>query len=191
MSSALVHFKNRHIATGRRDTRTKPFDDALQYRNAAFIEVNDTERDCYLRRLGEKLMSNPKQFWSYVDGQRKCAGCLWDMTLGQSGAYGNTAISNPFAQQFISAYSDAGWSPDALCFDAAFIGSDSEFLDRPLTCQEVLKALKRFNGSKGAGPDYLPPCFWKASSEVQSAPLTENFNGTIASGVFPSMWKLS
>lgn len=191
MSQALARLRNRRRAAGRRAAKTRSTEDVLQYHadNAAFIEQSEVEQAEYLRRLGEKLISDPRKFWAFVDERRKCAGFPPEMTLGQVEASGNLAISDLFAQHFSSVYSTDNWNSEALSFEASSIGSGSDQLSRPFTHQEVLKALKKLDAGKGAGPDLLPPRFWKAASDVLCAPLTVIFNASIACGVFPSRWK--
>ena len=55
----------------------------------------------------------------------------------------------------------------------------------------VLSHLNSLNPAKSIGPDALPARFLKEISDEIAAPLTDIFNHSLSSGVFPSEWKHS
>lgn len=80
-------------------------------------------------------------------------------------------------------------SAEALSFNAPSIGDNAADLERPFVVDEVLKTLSGLDQKKGAGPDGLPPRFWKGTAAAISAPLTAIYNASLSTGVFPQLWK--
>jgi hypothetical protein len=63
--------------------------------------------------------------------------------------------------------------------------------DINLTEEEILKGLLQLNPNKGAGSDEIPPAFLINCAESLVKPLHFIFNRSLATGIFPSKWKMS
>lgn len=58
-----------------------------------------------------------------------------------------------------------------------------------ITNDQVCKCLSKWKVKKGSGPDMVPSFILKSCRESLSEPLCFIFNESLASGIFPSMWK--
>ena len=57
------------------------------------------------------------------------------------------------------------------------------------TPQEVLKLINSLDPNKSCGPDQLPAKIIKLSAIIIAEPLSDLFNKSFRSGIFPAMWK--
>lgn len=64
-----------------------------------------------------------------------------------------------------------------------------EFNFRDILTEEVTTALLKLNGSKSCGPDKIPARILKDSNDVITPILTQIFNCSLHSGIFPDDWK--
>lgn len=60
-----------------------------------------------------------------------------------------------------------------------------------LTKEEVFRALKKLDTTKGCGPDVISPLLLKNCAEVLSTPLLHLFNSSLSTRIFPDRWKIS
>ena len=56
---------------------------------------------------------------------------------------------------------------------------------------EVCKKLSKINPLKAIGPDDIPNRIWKEFAPELAVPVTEIFNASFSSGLFPKLWKAS
>ena len=56
---------------------------------------------------------------------------------------------------------------------------------------DVKSALDMIDSNKGAGPDFVPPKFYKNCGKSLALPLQLLFNLSLQSGKFPSLWKVT
>lgn len=193
MSPYLTRLRNIKRAAGKRASVSHSLRDIMSYQtlNKEFFTRNSLEHANYVRQQGQKLINDPKSFWSFINDKRKCAGIPDEMTLGDVTARGTEETANILARHFSSVYSDnSNINDEALQFDDATISSDSN-MSQPFTPNDVESILKRLDINKGAGPDQLPPRFWRSLSDSLSQPLTLIFNASLSLGTFPSVWKIA
>lgn len=192
MSPSLIRLRNIKRAAGKRANRSHSLSDIVAYQelNKEFTERNCQEYTMYVRRQGQKLISDPKKFWSFIDERRKCSGLPNEMSLDDESANGSVNTANLIARHFSSVYSmNQTVQREALNFSAPSIDRNAR-LSEPLNNGEVVFALKQLNANKGAGHDEFPPRFWKELADELSKPLTTIFNSSLTYGVFPSFWKI-
>lgn len=108
------------------------------------------------------------------------------MSLGEHVAHGDQEAANLLAEHFMTTFTNTGgYLVDALRFDAPVINDQLPTLDQPFEEDQVRDALLALDENKGAGPDGLPPVFWKKTASVMATPLTKLFNASLLTGVFP------
>ena len=98
-------------------------------------------------------------------------------------------ISELFSVYFGSVF-DRPTDRNGLISDMPVV-SDFTLSNIVLGEQDVLIKLKQLDGHKGAGPDGIPPVFLKNCAKELSSPLTFIFNRSLASGIFPTLWKMA
>ena len=60
-----------------------------------------------------------------------------------------------------------------------------------VSVDEVKKALSSIDGTKGSGPNSIPPSVIKNCSHSLAQPIANIFNRSLSEGVFPSEWKVA
>ena len=96
-----------------------------------------------------------------------------------------------FAQHFSSIFTPKpAHSDEALTFTAAQI-EHPDSLCNPFTKAEVLQVLSHLDTGKSTGPDDIPASFWKRTAECVASPLTQLFNESLSTGIFPTEWKIA
>lgn len=60
-----------------------------------------------------------------------------------------------------------------------------------MTKDEVLRALRKLDKTKGSGPDGVSPLLLKNCAKVLSTPLLHLFNLSLSTRTFPNRWKIS
>ena len=66
-----------------------------------------------------------------------------------------------------------------------------KFIINPTEPKEIELIIKEFDPSKGVGPNSLPPKILKLISPLISKPLTDIFNKSFKTGIFPDLLKIS
>lgn len=195
LSPALARLRNQRRSAGRRAARSKQFTDIAHYHvlNDLFNERNKEAYQDYVREKGKQLKSDPSKFWSFIDEKRKRNDIPQSMKLDNDEAHDPINIANLLSRNFESAFTaqidDDTTTAAALDFDSNLV--DNAPLNSPVTEKEVLDALKQLNGKKGAGPDGIPPIFWKKTASFVHKPLTNIFQKSLSLGEFPSVWKVA
>jgi len=75
--------------------------------------------------------------------------------------------------------------------DDAYDDEYVEMLDRPISKEEVLIAIRRLKAGKSAGPDYLIAEFFKAAADDIVDFLVKLFNTLFDKGIYPTSWSES
>lgn len=147
------------------------------------------EREChdaYIARMEESILTNPKQFWTYMKQNR--ANSTYPATMSYAGTVASSGenicelFSSFFHSTFLSSSSDTihDNNPRQSCSDIATVRIDKD---------EVVKLLRSLDVSKSAGPDLLPAIFFvKCASEI-SIPVSILFRRSIDEGIMPIVWK--
>lgn len=68
---------------------------------------------------------------------------------------------------------------------------DKEFLDNPITKEEILEAIGDMNNGRAPGPDGLPAQFYKVFKNKLVQPLINMFNESCESGILPDSLRLA
>lgn len=153
-------------------------------------------RECLKRfktNASETLRSNPKHFWSYVNGLKSNSSSLPNqMYLGDTIATGgqHVYICNLFSSHFLSVYSASppfGNTPQ--CSRAVENLNSLVLSSIELSEKEIYQSLIQLDSNKGAGPDGIPPLFLKKCAKYLAEPLTYIYNKSLCLGCFPAKWK--
>lgn len=191
LSPALNRLRNIRRSVGRSAAKSKHFEDIAYYHIASdlFTIQNKKAYQDYVRNKGEQLKSDPSKFWSFIDEKRNRNDLPQSMNFNNAEADNPFDVANLLSQHFKSVFtSDVEndvETTEALNFESQTI--ENESLNSPVTEKEVLDALKQLNGKKGAGPDGIPPVFWKKVAAFVSKPLTNIFQTSLTTGIFPTI----
>lgn len=102
------------------------------------------------------------------------------MSLGERVARGDQEAANLLAEYFVTTFTNTGTYPeDALWFDVPTTNIHRLDLDQPFEEAQVRDALLVLDSGQGAGPDGIPPDFWKRTASVLASPLTTLFNASL------------
>ena len=149
--------------------------------NSRFNREKNRAYKSYAKQQGKKLIRDPK---------RECTSLPAEMSFGSQGSRSKKQIADFFATHFKTAFTDeTSFSSEALNFSPTTLPAGEADLHQPFTLHEVRSVMKSLDVSKGAGPDDLPPSFWKRTALVLAEPLMMLFNLSLSSGCFPSVWK--
>lgn len=190
-SPALIHiFKNKNKAW----LRWKTYQNVSDYNTFSLLRERFKEqcRVCYkayIESVESSIKDNVKYFWTYI-ANRKISSDIPNTVIYQGEtAQKPTDVCNLFSNFFHSVYEPSEMTDD---FDADVLdnpNSDLNLSSIYINQQNVLKALRKVDISKGAGRDNIPPIFIKNTAEELAFPLFILFNRCIKEGVFPNIWK--
>jgi hypothetical protein len=147
--------------------------------------------DCYrsyMFKTEKSISSNPKTFWKYVKDKKSNSNELpAAMKCDDVVCSRGEDIADLFARHFSSTFTGHNGS-------AATLATATENYDLPLHSLQVdertiLRALKKLDPNKGAGPDNLPPLFIKRCAPKLALPLKMIINKSLDTGIFPTKLK--
>jgi hypothetical protein len=75
--------------------------------------------------------------------------------------------------------------------DVYVVPAETTFSMKSLTVYAVYKKLKAINERKAAGLDKIPCKLLRIAAEIVAPPLTQIFDKTISTSIFPTDWKLA
>jgi hypothetical protein len=154
-----------------------------------FEEKSCLAYDSYIKNIGNRIIDNPKEFHQYVSSKRKTNGFPKTMHLDEMTSDDPRHISYLFASKFKKTYTSDTDSTVLPNFDHILpIVSVSDIY---LSDEDVFNGLYNLDIHKGAGPDKIPPIFLSNCAESLTKPLSLVFNRSLATGTFPSLWKMS
>lgn len=145
--------------------------------------------DMYIAEIQADIITNPKQFWSYVNLKRKSNGLPHTMSWRDKSATGPRDISKLFAEFFASNYT-SGTQPSELRPFATHQSERAHTIE-PLRQAVVHDALLKLDTTKGCGPDNISPLVLKHCADVLADPLTTLVNESVRKGKLPERWKQS
>lgn len=145
----------------------------------------------YRNNIEANIPKNPKLFWSFIKHKRGSDSSIpASMNLKDQVVKTGPDIVNLFAEHFASIYLPSSTPPDNFTLESQCCGSPQRMLcSLAIEEIEVLKAIKKIDSAKGAGPDGIPPVFGKRCGSAVALPLSLIFNRSLADGTFPSEWK--
>lgn len=141
----------------------------------------------YIRSLESNVNHNIKCFWNYVRHTRRQDKLPNQMFLKQQLANNNLDIANLFADYFANVYSTE--EPDVV--PEFNYNSIITFGKMVVTVEDLLKKLNNLDVTKSAGPDNLPPLFFKKCASSVVYPLYILFNISLSEGIVPEHFKRS
>lgn len=188
----LATLKNRkteahkqHIAHRTADTYT-----SLCIARNEFSAAQKYYYDAYINDMQHRMISDPKQFWNYVNLKKKSCGFPRTMTLNGTMAQNEQEIANLFADFFETNFTTHG-NDEYGETEANRAAIDGSFHITELSERRVLDALLRIDTSKSNGSDDMTPSLLRHCAHTLARPLTLIFNKSIRSMVFPTRWKTS
>lgn len=152
------------------------------------------ERECHIKYTAyseQKIKENPRFFWSYVKSNKQTSDIPHNMTYNSDvlsdGGEICEAFNRYFHSVFVNSTSEINTLSSHICYGDTQTDIDIStiYLDRDI----VHAALKNVNTNKGAGSDEIHPLLISACSDELVTPIYIIFQKSIATGVFPSLWK--
>lgn len=156
------------------------------YLRDEFASQTEVAYSRYIERYAEKLKTDPRCFWRFVNASRKGDGIPEKMMLDGVSAVGSNEVSELFANVFEEAYVLDDGSP----FDCN-LSPEFDLSSVPITIEKLHYELLHVDPKKSAGPDEIPPSFLKEYASSLAEPLHYLFSKSISSGIFPVCWKTS
>lgn len=138
------------------------------FENRKFIQIENLRK------------GKPKDFWKFF--KKKSSHTVSSVSLEQFYEYFSTLgddiyqVENEEAEMFCNTHN---FDDADCCF---------EELDCPISCQEVLQAVKRLKAGKSPGRDCLLNEYFIESCDILVSHLCDIFNAILSSGYFPDTW---
>jgi hypothetical protein len=191
MSPRLIRLRTQKRNIARRVARFNHLDDTrlLAELQRRFNSLNLDDYHRYAKSLADGMKANPKKFWDYVNERRGTNHLPLSMFWNDRYADSESDVANLLADYFASIYHTAPSNVDACSFTPH--ATVLTPINHDVTEAEVLQLITNLDANKGAGPDKIPPRFYKAVASDISAPLTIIFGQSLRSCTFPLAWKLS
>ncbi|VDO10445.1 unnamed protein product, partial [Brugia timori] len=145
----------------------------------------------YNRKVENEVKSCPKNFFNYVKTKLKSSNFPSRMHLDGIVGENSSEICKLFAIFFQEVYTTFSEEDRDRNFFSFIPETSNSISVNQLSYQEVFKALKNLDASKGPGPDGIAPVFLKNLSEELALPLERLFNMSLKNGKFPEIWKSS
>lgn len=187
----------RHLKSAKRAALKKHSKYRTDSTRAAYSRINEQysrlNNQLYLAHLVEtqnRLRSDPRSFWRYVNDQRKQSGLPTTMTNGVLEVNSTPEIAELFRSQFSSVFSNEVVDNSdiaAAVQNVPHVSSTASQLT--VTPDTVLSALVSLKSSTGCGPDNIPSLVLKRCASALAAPLATVFDISLSTGVFPDCWK--
>ena len=143
---------------------------------------------CYIHRIEDSVKDDPKSFWTFVKNRKQLAGLPQRVSYNNITAESSLESANLFSSFFRSVQSNNRPPPAEAYLNSlpSFDLNMALFTFSPL---DVLHKFQSIDGSKGAGPDRLPPLLFKNCATSLAMPSSIIFNASMSEGIFPSLWK--
>lgn len=149
----------------------------------------------YLSKIENKVKSDPKEFWRFVNSKKSCSPFPSQMFLNDEVSTDLNVICNLFASFFKSNFIDI--NSDPLLNDCSTNSQSQEFYSvlnlgyMVINEEDVLWAIQQLNNSKKVDIDGFCPFIIKNLSSVLIKPLCIIFNKSLRAGIFLDRWKIS
>ena len=164
------------------------------------------------RNKVNKMIKNSKQkyFQNHIDGNRGNPKKMWDginqllgkvsktmhitsLNVGNSNVTNKTNIAGSVKEYFTSIGPDLAAKVPVIDIEpGTYVDSfESAFVFKSIDIDEVYNALNNLKTSKSLGPDRIPARLLKDSHYSIAPFLTQIFNASLASSVFPQDWKIA
>ena len=142
------------------------------------------------KKIAKKIISNPKQFWSYVNSKTKIRQAIPTLKCKTTEKDCTTDIdkANVLSNQFSSVFVN---ECVASMPEIAPEFKDCILEDLMITEELVLKKLLVLNVCKSMGPDGVHPRVLKEAAETLVKPLTLLFRKSLELQKVPNQWKIA
>ena len=156
-------------------------------------EYKRLRRQCYSdyrRKIEGNLKSNPKQFWDFVNDQRKESGLPSVMQLANVKADNSSDMCRLFAKKFSSVFCNEVLTTNQIAAAANNVplsGHSMAVLD--IDDRAICAAAAKLKHSYSTGPDGIPATLLKKCLPGLLTPLTHLFRLSLSTGRFSSPWK--
>ncbi|XP_055543788.1 uncharacterized protein LOC129729304 [Wyeomyia smithii] len=156
-------------------------------------EYKTLRRRCYAnyrRKIERKLKTDPKQFWNFVNAQRKETGLPSVVELATEKADNSSDICRLFAAKFASVFVDESLTTTQISAAASKVAlSSSSIASIDIDDRAILAAVTKLKNSNWSGPDGIPATLLKKCIPGLVTALTHLFRLSMSSGRFPLAWK--
>lgn len=140
----------------------------------------------YIHNIEHNISVNPRQFWKFVNDNRRAYSFPSTMYLGEKSADNGQDMANLFAEHFSRVYSNNDqFSVDLLNTSQYNIKCNN------IAVSEVFEKINKLPNTLRYGPDGVPNFLIKQCMYSLSKPLAILFNSSLDTGVFPLLWKNS
>lgn len=148
----------------------------------------DSDFRAYVGSVEGDLATNPNRFWNYASIKKQNVSKIpnelcWNSEVARNGR----DISDLFKSYFSSVF-----EPESHSFDLQSINCSANNIDLHsviLDRSQVKKILLSADPKKGAGPDGVPPIFYKKTADAICEPLLLIYNKSLSTGEFPTLWR--
>lgn len=161
------------------------------YRDQVKIEINVCFSR-YIKDIELNISKQPKQFMNFTKSLTNKSEYPASMNLDEQSSTNIQQICDWFADHFFSVYNSSNVSDTYLNEKFPKISPvDSSYYRIFFSTDDILESIKDLDIDKGGGPDSIPNLFIKQLKHVLVSPLSILYNKSLASGIFPSLWKES
>ena len=150
-----------------------------------------TSLETYNNKIESNIKSDPKSFFNYVKSKQKSNNFPSSMHFRDRVGSNPEEISNLFADFFESVYTTFSEHDRDRDYFSKLPEPHITTSLQILSTNEIRVALEGIDGSKGPGPDGIPPSIVKNLSNELTEPLHWLYNLSLKTGKFPTEWKKS
>lgn len=145
----------------------------------------------YISHLESRFKSDPRSFWSYVNGRRSSSGIPNQVGLDGVPSANQQDVVDKFAT-FFSACFRASPPPPVRNTHSTFDNeADTLFLPSRFDSDDLILASKKIRPNLTAGSDCIPGLLVRDCIGALVRPLLHIFNLILSTGKFPECWKTS
>lgn len=144
----------------------------------------------YIRRAENKIYSDPKVFWSFINSKKGTSRIPGKMVFRNSELTSPQQIVDAFAEHFKSVYVNS--NAEDVGSDTYKSGVNANVLHQfVITESDVVGAASKLKSNFTMGPDGIPSFMVKDTIRCLSRTLCYLFNLIIQKALFPDVWKVA
>ena len=165
-------------------------------RNSTNNEIKSAKSQYFKVNL-EANKKNPKSTWKRINelNSRNASSykTISNIKVGEETKYTPKQIAETFNSHFASVGENLASDipPSTVEPDVYVVPAETTFSMKSLTVYAVYKKLKAINERKAGGLDKILCKLLRISAEIVAPSLTQIFNKTISTSIFPTDWKLA
>lgn len=156
-----------------------------------FDKLNTSLYNAYVDKMKTSLKTDPSSFWRYVnskkstDNKPKTLTFRGDRTTDEQ--IQAKFFADFFGENFVDTQADSSQTQQPNTSQQNQTHDNNFQLNFDFVYEEMIG----INTKKSTGPDGIHPLLLKHCASTLAAPLTEIFNESLATGIFPDAWKRS